>query len=122
MTSIDETSQRAAAEDCETAGHDLTAVYELGSRVPVRLVCPRCGRSWHVSDTPPHGGEVVGYVVVATTSSQPETARWMTPARRDTIAAAETDRAFWNDGQHLQGAGLRLAKLVLLPEDEPPTG
>ncbi|GAA1613346.1 hypothetical protein GCM10009733_006800 [Nonomuraea maheshkhaliensis] len=56
---------------------------------------------------------------MATTSNRPETAQWMTPARRDSIERAEADRAFWADGRHLKGAGLRLAKIVLLPDPQP---
>ncbi|MET7335915.1 hypothetical protein [Nonomuraea sp. NPDC005650] len=77
MTSIDETSQTAAAEE-----------------------------------------EIVGYVVVAT-SSQPETARWMSPGRYADLDLAEGEREYWGAVRHLEDAGLRLAKLVLLPD--PPT-
>lgn len=44
----DETRRALAAEHCAHLGHTLDTILVMGSNDPVRLLCSRCGRSWHV--------------------------------------------------------------------------
>jgi hypothetical protein len=44
----DEMRRAVGAEQCARLGHDLDQVVEMATGEPVRLLCGRCGRSWHV--------------------------------------------------------------------------
>lgn len=56
----DEMRRAAAAKECRQLGHDFDEVVEMATGDPVRLLCARCDRSWHVS-----GAGIGGQVEIA---------------------------------------------------------
>ncbi|MFI9845087.1 hypothetical protein ACIHFD_49270 [Nonomuraea sp. NPDC051941] len=119
---VEEVEPAEAGEEVLPHVHTFEHVVEMISGEPTALLCPGCKRSWPVGVPPaaaPTEEETAGYVVVNVAGDDPQTAQWMSPARYESVVHAGAERKFWSSGRHLQRAQLRLAKLVLLAEEDP---
>ncbi|MER5322338.1 hypothetical protein [Streptosporangium roseum] len=113
-----------AQQECRL-GHDFEHIEVItpstGEQELTGVLCPRCGRRWSIAR--PDVEEVAGYLVVDTSAPAEDRGRWITPRMRDTAKEADADRAFWSDATgrlHIGPGPFRLAKVVLLTEEDQP--